>query len=221
MAGAVRREQDDVDEVAQQRSRHHSRVPHQRDGAPGLSEPDREDYELRLDAYELQLAEYRARLEALCVQLEVAHHDALTGTWLRHAGRQLLDEEVQRAGRLGTTVSVAFVDVDGLKQRNDTLGHAAGDRALVLVARSLLAGLRRYDHVVRWGGDEFLCVLPGVTRDEAARRVEQSRVLVSAAQDGLTISVGVAERRPGEPVDELVGRADRDLYLSRGRTLNP
>ena len=221
MRGSAGPEHVGVDEVAQQRLRHSNRLPQQREALPALSEPDREDYERRLDAYEVQLAAYRDRLEAASVQLEVAHRDGLTGTWLRHAGQQLLEEELQRAERLDAPISIAFVDVDGLKRRNDTLGHAAGDHALVVVARSLTVGLRGYDHVVRWGGDEFLCVLPGVTEQEARRRLEQAREFVSAAHEGLTISVGVAERRVDEHAVDLVARADRDLYRSRGRSLSP
>lgn len=205
------------DEVGAQRERH--RVPSQRRERRPLQEPEREQYELALDRYEVQLAEYRARLDEYAAQLEAAHHDGLTGTWLRHAGRRLLDEEMSRAARTGSPLTIAFVDVDGLKARNDQQGHAAGDRALVAVARALLTGLRGYDHVVRWGGDEFLCVLPGLTAREAERRMQQARRDLALAADALGISIGVAERRAGETTDELVARADRALYLSRGRTL--
>lgn len=193
-------------------------VPHQR--SP-LTEPEREHYELQLDAYEVQLAAYRSRLDDFASQLDAAHHDGLTGTWLRHAGRQLLEQELSRSARHGAPLSIGFVDVDGLKQRNDLHGHAAGDKALTTVARALLVGLRGYDHVVRWGGDEFLCVLPGSTEEEAVRRLEQARGFLWAGPENLTISVGVAERRAGESVDDLVGRADQVLYVSRGRWTSP
>ncbi|MCU1673426.1 MAG: sensor diguanylate cyclase [Frankiales bacterium] len=196
-------------------------MPAQRPKPPLLAEPDREEYELALDRYEVQLGEYRARLEEYAAQLDAAHHDGLTGTWLRQAGRQLLEEELQRAARADAPLSIAFVDLDGLKVRNDELGHAAGDRALVAVAHALLAGLRVYDHVVRWGGDEFLCVLPGVRQDEADRRLQDVRRELARGPDRLSISVGTAERHAGEAADELVERADRVLYLSRGRELKP
>jgi diguanylate cyclase (GGDEF)-like protein len=184
-----------------------------------LSEPDREDYELRLDAYEVQLAEYRDRLADYASQLDVAHHDGLTGAWMRHAGRQLLEEELQRADRQGTPLSIAFVDVDGLKAINDGHGHAAGDHALITVARALIVGLRGYDHVVRWGGDEFLCVLPGLGETEAMRRVQQAQGFLAAAGHHVGVSVGVAERAAGETLEQLVRRADQALYASRGRRL--
>lgn len=204
------------DEVAEHRVRRALTKIQQRESID-LSDPEREDYELRIDAYEVQLAEYRRRLEEYASQLEAAHHDGLTGTWLRQAGRQLLDEEIKRSDRLGTPLTIVFADVDGLKRRNDELGHAAGDEALVAVARALITGLRGYDHVIRWGGDEFLCVLPGLTHEEGVRRIDQARQLLT--RGGLSISVGVAERRAGEPVESLVTRADRALYDSRGRHL--
>ena len=198
---------------------HRARRGHQEQRRP-LSEPEREDYELRLDAYEVQLAEFRNRLAEYASQLEVAHHDGLTGAWLRHAGRQLLEEELKRADRHGTPLSIGFVDVDGLKAINDRMGHAAGDHALITVARALIVGLRGYDHVIRWGGDEFLCVLPGVAAEEATRRLRQAQGFLAAGGQRLAISVGVAERAVGETVDQLVGRADHALYVSRGRRLH-
>lgn len=117
-------------------------------------------------------------------------------------------------------MSVAFIDVDGLKARNDTRGHAAGDDALRIVGRTLLAGLRGYDHVIRWGGDEFLCVLPGVTEAEAAYRLEQAKKELSTGPEDLSISVGIAEWQAGDTADALVARADAALYCSRNRTLD-
>lgn len=206
------------DEVAEQRDRKALRTQVPQPRLP-LSDLEREQYELRLDAYEVQLMEYRARLQEVTTQLDAAHHDGLTGTWLRQVGRQLLEQELLRAGRTGSALSIAFVDVDRLKELNDTGGHAEGDRALRDVAQALLSGLRGYDHVIRWGGDEFLCVLPGVTRGEALRRLEQARAFLLRRTPPLSISLGVVEREAGEDVDSLVSRADRELYASRGRSL--
>jgi diguanylate cyclase (GGDEF)-like protein len=206
-----------VDEVAEQRERRTfgvAQLPAQR--APeSMAEADREQYELRMDAYEVQLAEYRALLRDATTQLEEAHHDGLTGAWLRRAGRRLLEQELLRAVRTDTPLSIAFVDVDGLKVLNDTQGHAAGDRALAHVARALLSGLRGYDHVIRWGGDEFLCVLAAVRHDEAVRRLEEARATLPA---GVSISLGVVERHAGESSEGLVARADAELYRARGRS---
>ena len=207
------------EQVPQQRQLHaEARVamPHQRHPV-ALSEPDREQYELRLDEYEVQLAAYRAQVAAYAVRLEAAHHDGLTGTWLRSPGYELLQKELQRADRTERPLSIAFVDVDGLKTLNDTVGHAAGDRALRVVALALVTGLRGYDHVIRWGGDEFLCVLPGAADAEAAYRLDQVHKLLASDPEAPTVSVGVVERRPGEPGEPLVCRADRALYEARSR----
>ena len=212
-----------LDEVAEQRDRRAraalAGLPHQRTGA-ALSELDREEYEQRLDAYEVQLHEYRARLREYASQLEEAHHDGLTGTWVRHAGRQLLDNELLRAARSSAPLSIAFIDVDGLKALNDSEGHAAGDRALATVAEALLAGLRGYDHVIRWGGDEFLAILPGLTRPQAELRLEQARARMAEAPGSPRVSVGIAERCDREAADSLVARADQALYVSRGRAFD-
>ena len=209
-----------IDEVAELRKRRAvgAWVPQQRP-TPLLSEDDRERYELQLDAYQVQLEQQQARLAAYADQLVVAHHDGLTGTWLRHAGQQLLAEELQRAARNDTPLCIAFVDVDGLKARNDRDGHAAGDHALVKVAHALQEGLRAYDTIVRWGGDEFLCVLPGLREEEAVRRIDQARAVLARGVESISISAGIEERRAGETVEALVARADATLYESRGRHL--
>lgn len=209
-----------VDEVAELRQRRAMAgwVPQQWP-TPVMSDDDRERYELQLDAYQVQVEQQQARLAAYADQLAAAHHDGLTGTWLRHAGQQLLAEELQRAARHDTPLCIAFVDVDGLKARNDRDGHAAGDRALVAVAQALQDGLRGYDTIVRWGGDEFLCVLPGLREKEAVRRLEQARAALARGAGNISISTGVEERRGGETVEALVARADAALYASRGRHL--
>jgi diguanylate cyclase (GGDEF)-like protein len=188
-------------------------MPDKRDDA--LTASEREAYELRLQALEAEGAEYRRRLAAYAERLEAAHHDELTSAWLRQAGRALVDTELQRAQRLGTPMSVAFVDIDGLKRINDQLGHAAGDLALTTVARALIVGLRGYDHVIRWGGDEFLCVLPGLTHEEATRRLDETCSFLAAGTPQVGITFGVAERLTGEGLDELVDRADGALYATR------
>src|SRR3954468_1232055 len=188
-------------------------------GAQALTDLEREDYELRLEAFERQVFDYRARIAEFASQLDLAHHDGLTGAWLRQAGRELLTKEIARAARHGTSLSIAFVDIDGLKTINDRLGHAAGDHAIITVARALIVGLRGYDHVVRWGGDDFLCVMPGVNEEEATRRLQEARDFLVAGAHHVAISVGVVERTGDETLEELVARADGVLYTSRGHHL--
>ncbi|MBA2695089.1 MAG: GGDEF domain-containing protein, partial [Actinobacteria bacterium] len=118
--------------------------------------------------------------------------------------------------RAREALSVAFVDVDHLKQVNDTLGHAAGDRLLQHVADALRSRLRSYDLVVRYGDDEFICVMPGLTAETATDRLATiNRVLRAMSQSG-SMSIGVAELQPGDSVEEVVRRADESLYRARG-----
>ena len=147
--------------------------------------------------------------------LASAYRDELTGALTRRAGKEYLADEVQRAQRTGTSLAVAFVDVDGLKATNDTLGHAAGDALLVAVVKALSGSLRSYDRVIRYGGDEFVCVLPAGDADAVARGVDRARDLLTAAHSGASFSSGVAALQPGETADGLVRRADEALYAAR------
>ena len=135
-----------------------------------------------------------------------AHHDGLTGTWVRQAGGLLLQHELERAVRSDEPLSIALVDVEP-----GTDAAAARDDALLTVARALLAGLRSYDPVVRWGGGEFLCVLPRVTYEEARRRLQEARQALLAEPPGTSIRVGVVQRQERESAEALVARAQRAL----------
>lgn len=144
-----------------------------------------------------------------------AYRDELTGALTRRVGKEYLADEVQRARRTGSGLAVAFIDVDGLKATNDALGHAAGDALLVAVVKALSASSRSYDRVIRYGGDEFVCVLPAGTEATVAAAVDRARQLLSAARPGATFSSGVAALRPGESAEALVRRADEALYAAR------
>ena len=141
--------------------------------------------------------------------------DGLTGAFNREAGLLELGRDLARAARTEHMLVVMFVDVDHLKALNDTHGHAAGDRALIAVAETLLGALRPYDLVIRYGGDEFLCAVEGIDTRSARLRFAQIDRLLDEAVEGLTITVGLAQLQTGESSDDVIARADADLYRQR------
>lgn len=141
--------------------------------------------------------------------------DELTGALRRGAGLAALQREMDRTRRLpGKGLVVVFADVDGLKAVNDRDGHAAGDERLRETVAAMRERLRSYDLLVRYGGDEFLCVLTDTGIAEAERTAASLREHVERRTGG-TISVGLAELTTGDSVDALVERADASLYAGR------
>jgi diguanylate cyclase (GGDEF)-like protein len=148
-------------------------------------------------------------------ELRNAYRDDLTGTLVRAAGRDQLMQAVARAHRTGEALIVAFVDVDHLKQVNDEHGHVAGDNLLRAVGAALRQGLRSYDVVVRYGGDEFVCGLPDVGLTEAERRFNDVANLLSTQYPQASLSIGLAELQSGETGAEVIDRADQEMYHRR------
>ena len=138
--------------------------------------------------------------------------DGLTGAYVRSAGVLALDREIARARRLQQTLTVAFVDVDGLKQTNDLHGHAAGDHLLILVAEMLRSKLRSYDIVVRYGGDEFVCVVAGL---QSSAFVQRFSLIHDELAGVASISVGFAELTSSDSSHSLLARADTSMYQNR------
>jgi diguanylate cyclase (GGDEF)-like protein len=110
---------------------------------------------------------------------------------------------------------LAFIDVDGLKEINDSQGHLAGDTLLQHLGETLRANVRPYDVIVRYGGDEFICAMPNVSGPEARARFERIAALLTAADAKHSVTFGLAEAEPADSLQELIGRADADLLKAR------
>ena len=158
-------------------------------------------------------ARERALLEA---ELLDAHLDDLTRAYRREIGTLALTLEIDRARRAGGQFILAFVDIDGLKLVNDRDGHAAGDRVLAALVRTLRSNLRSFDPIVRYGGDEFVCGLGGSSLEEAERRFAAIDTLLRD-EVGVGISVGLADLAPDETLDQLTARADAALLHAKKR----
>jgi diguanylate cyclase (GGDEF)-like protein len=156
----------------------------------------------------------RANAEAR-QNLVLAATDEVTGAWTRKFGLAGVAREIERAHRTGGRLTVAFIDVDGLKTVNDELGHAAGDRVLKLVVETLRSNLRPYDVIVRYGGDEFVCAMPNLSVAAARERMDRMATLLAAANEGHSITFGLAEHEPADGVAELISRADAGLLEIR------
>jgi diguanylate cyclase (GGDEF)-like protein len=141
----------------------------------------------------------------------------LTGALRRERGLADLAREIDRARRSDGRLVLAFVDVDGLKATNDVQGHAAGDALLRDVAMALSTGLRSYDLVVRYGGDEFLCALPGTDIDGAGRRFDEVTRQLTETSTHASVTTGLAELENSDTLDTLIARADAALYAERRR----
>ncbi|MDQ6617657.1 MAG: diguanylate cyclase [Actinomycetota bacterium] len=146
---------------------------------------------------------------------EYASHDDLTGVYRRGPGFVELDREIVRAKRTAQPLVVAFVDVDHLKDVNDSRGHAAGDRMLVEVADAFRASLRSYDLIIRYGGDEFVCAMSGQTMVDATARVALVHIALEEAPEHGSVTVGLAELQPDDSAETLLDRADAELYRQR------
>ena len=190
------------------------------DVAPGAGAPDRaaarRDREAAADDRAHAAADRQAALaDRIATAKERASEslDGLTRAHRREPGLLELDRETARAKRTGQPFVIVFVDVDGLKNTNDSLGHAAGDNLLRLVADTLRARLRFYDLIVRFGGDEFVCGLSDMTRLQAAERF--GLVDADLAKKDASVTVGMADLEAGDSLTELIMRADEALYRQR------
>jgi diguanylate cyclase (GGDEF)-like protein len=217
----------------------------------------RNDPAALVKAFELRVAdaaglpidphEVRARLAALVRRRRVADAkaaetrtawqlaviDPVTGLFNRHHLAAVLPAEFDSARRLGQSLAVMMIDLDGLKVHNDKWGHAAGDDLLRNVARAIVAGMRPTDTIARYGGDEIVVVMPDTSPEMARALAARLVQLVASREDGsgqaspgqppamATVSIGLAICAPGdEDADALLRRADAALYAAKNAGRN-
>ena len=161
-----------------------------------------------------------------CIE-ELAELDELTGSFNRRCIMRMLDEEIARAGRSASPCSIALIDLDWFKRINDAYGHPTGDEVLRTFAITMFANIRGVDRFGRYGGEEFLLVLPDMAAEKAVRALDRLRAIIgdldwSAFSPGMTvtISAGVATLRPNETPDSFLARADSALYAAKARGRN-
>jgi putative two-component system response regulator len=149
--------------------------------------------------------------DALLRQLMLSEADGLTGARSRAPGLADLEIEIERARRTSVPLAVAYIDLIGLKAVNDAHGHSAGDALLQSAVQMIRAQLRPYDAIIRIGGDEFLCVLPGTQFEIALQRFDALRAVLADDSSQCNIRVGVAALGPDDTAADLIDRADSAL----------
>ena len=165
-------------------------------------------------------------LEALVKELWdfVRHTDPLTGIATRHVMLSRMQEERERVRRTGTVTSICMADIDYFKQINDTHGHSGGDAVLEAVSSYFVANLRRYDQVCRYGGEEFVVMLPNTAPQQAVPIIDRLRrglgeLLHSArhraSRSRVTASFGIALLSPDQPIAVSLERADQAMYAAK------
>lgn len=164
----------------------------------------------------LTLGGYQSRIEAM------ASTDKLTGLLNRHAFGVLIEKMLASSRRTQQPISFIVGDIDHFKDINDRYGHHIGDEVLAGIGGLLAASLREADFAVRWGGEEFLLVLPGCALNEAHNVAEKVRLAIAQARPvtqlpelAVTMSLGVSELMPGELADPAIDRADNALYAAK------
>jgi len=153
-----------------------------------------------------------------------ASHDSLTNALVRRTLIATCEQELERSHRHGRSMALLMLDIDHFKAINDTHGHQMGDRVLVDFVSRLTPLLRRLDQLGRFGGEEFVVLLPETTQEQALLVAERIRAVVAQPAQGLppiTVSIGVTTNRPDDDkVDVLLARADGALYKAKAEGRN-
>lgn len=157
------------------------------------------------------------RMERQLYQMSVT--DPLTGAYNRRYFQERLEEEIERAKRTGETFSVVMLDIDHFKAINDRFGHRMGDLVLKALVKAVKDRIRKTDLLTRWGGEEFILLLPATPLEKAKILAEDLRQRIEGLKipgvEGFTVSLGVTEYQPGDNPDTLISRADDLMYEAK------
>ncbi|HJR79253.1 MAG TPA: GGDEF domain-containing protein [Anaerolineales bacterium] len=156
-------------------------------------------------------------------RLEQANTDSLTRLFNRRKGWEVMEHEIARSNRYGWPLSIIMFDIDHFKTINDTHGHRTGDRVLIAVATVARESIRSIDELIRWGGEEFIVLLPETDLEAAlpvAERLREAiagiRVKIPNDELSITASIGVTRKDEHSPdLETLLARADQALYIAK------
>ncbi|MFN2302021.1 MAG: diguanylate cyclase, partial [Gammaproteobacteria bacterium] len=180
------------------------------------SQPQRLDDEVIGRVWSFRDVSYQRSIEKELRELSI--RDALTGLFNRRCAEETLLAEMHRAQRTKQPFSVAMLDIDHFKQVNDVHGHQVGDDVLRQLAVDMREQLRKTDVACRWGGEEFLVILPYTGIEGARHAIDKLRVYLARERESLphfTVSAGVAEYDGGERPDTMIATADERLYEAK------
>jgi len=157
----------------------------------------------------------------------LADHDSITGSYNRHYFTRTVKQEIDRSRRYGHTIGFMMLDIDRFKEINDRFGHQQGDRILKKVALFLKNQLRTVDKVIRYGGDEFLIVLPesreelGSVKERLIRQLKKLNIDEIMTGFPLSLSIGTAQWKPDktESLEDILSLADRRMYQEKRKKL--
>jgi diguanylate cyclase len=193
-------------------------------GAIGTAQAELQQAQRTVVEHEARTRRLEAELSALSSRL---NEDYLTQLLNRRGLSRAFQAEASRADRASEPMCVALLDVDNFKHLNDQLGHAAGDEALVHLSRVVRESIRPSDSIARWGGEEFVILLPDTnlegavaTMQRVQRALTRRYFLHNHERVLITFSAGVAERHRGESQDDAIARADRALYRAKSAGRN-
>ncbi|WP_228725099.1 GGDEF domain-containing protein [Caproicibacter fermentans] len=178
--------------------------------------------QLRESISQLRLLNQELKQKEKAIQ-SLAYYDQLTGVANRALFYELAEKFLRAAERNHEVLGLMFIDVDNFKQINDTYGHEAGDKVLVQIAGILTAATRRNDVVARYGGDEFLILLPQINAPDNYKIVvskilqaKRDAIVCNGISVEICLSVGVSfYPQDGDSIDQLIVKADRAMYIAK------